>query len=200
MFYQGNDTRVARNAGLGIGLTLAKSLVEMHGGRIAIASEGVDRGSVATVRLPIAPTAEDPVPQRARIRPENVGGHRVLIVDDNSDAADTLSMVVRTLGENEVRTEFSGAAALDAVPEFRPDIVLLDLKMPGMDGYEVARRIRATPWGRHLLLVALTGLGQEEHKRRSKEAGFDHHLTKPADRAALEAVLGERGPAARVAS
>jgi len=191
MFYQGNDARVARNAGLGIGLTLAKSLVEMHGGRIAIASEGVDRGSVATVRLPIAPNAEDPVPQRVRIRPENVGGHRVLIVDDNRDAADTLSLVVQTLGANEVRTEFSGAAALDAMPEFRPDVVLLDLKMPGMDGYEVARRIRATPWGRQLLLVALTGLGQEEHKRRSKEAGFDHHLTKPADRAAIEAVLSE---------
>jgi CheY-like chemotaxis protein len=113
-------------------------------------------------------------------------------VDDNNDAADTLSMVVRTLGENEVRTAVSGAAALDVVPEFRPDIVLLDLKMPGMDGYEVARRIRATPWGKKLLLVALTGFGQEEHKRRTREAGFDHHLTKPADRAALEAVLGER--------
>jgi CheY-like chemotaxis protein len=188
MFFQGNDPRVVRNAGLGIGLTLARSLVEMHGGSIAVTSEGLDRGSTFTVRLPVCPAGELPAGTDTAAQ-ENVGGHRVLIVDDNADAAETLRMLVNTFGDNEVRTAFSGADALAASVDMHPDIVLLDLKMPGMDGFEVARRLRAQPGGTDMTIVAVTGWGQEEHKRRTREAGFDKHLTKPADRAELEAVL-----------
>jgi two-component system CheB/CheR fusion protein len=132
-----------------------------------------------------------------------LGGHRVLIVDDNNDAAETLGMLVGTLGPNEVHVAYNGADALRIAEEMHPDIVLLDLKMPDMDGYEVARRMRREDWGKDLTLVALTGWALDEHKQRSREAGFDQHLTKPADIAALEAILvartaGEPPGAARV--
>jgi CheY-like chemotaxis protein len=113
----------------------------------------------------------------------------VLIVDDNVDAAEMLGMQVRTLGSNEVRTALSGEAALQTAPAFRPDIVLLDLGMPEMDGFEVARRIRQEPWGKDVMLVAVTGWGQEEHRQRTRDAGFDRHLTKPADPTDIESLL-----------
>jgi signal transduction histidine kinase/ActR/RegA family two-component response regulator len=191
MFFQGADPRLARNAGLGIGLTLAKSLVELHGGAIVVESDGIDRGSTFTVRLPAAQRAE-PVRADGDAPPADfASGRRVLIVDDNVDAAQTLRMVMEQLGDNEIHTARSGAEALETAAAVRPDVVLLDLKMPEMDGFEVARRIRASPWGKDILLVALTGWTQDEHKRRSKEAGFDRHLTKPADQATLRAVLCE---------
>jgi two-component system CheB/CheR fusion protein len=189
MFFQANDRRQARNAGLGIGLTLAKSLVEMHGGSIAVASDGVDRGSEFTVRLPIAAAAEQAADVVTRLERSDLARHRILIVDDNADAAHTLSLLVRNLGDNEVRTAGSGSEGLELAYDFKPDIVLLDLKMPGMDGYEVARRLRQQPGGAAMRIVALTGWGQDDHKRRTKEAGFERHLTKPADRAAIAAVL-----------
>jgi CheY-like chemotaxis protein len=189
MFYQGEDSRLARTAGLGIGLTLAKSLTEMHGGTIRAESPGPERGSRFTVRLPL-PAVMQPAAERATAeRPCDLGGHRVLIVDDNTDAAHTLGMLVSMLGENEVLMAANGPDALRIAAEQRPDIVLLDLKMPGMDGYEVARRLRGEEWGKELTLVAVTGWTLEEHKRRSKEAGFDRHLTKPADMASIEALL-----------
>ncbi|MFZ5831055.1 MAG: response regulator [Planctomycetota bacterium] len=114
--------------------------------------------------------------------------HRVLVVDDNQAAAEMLSLVVRSLG-NEVRTCYDGPQALEAAEQFLPDIVLLDIGMPGMDGYEVARRIREQPWGEHITLVAVTGWGQEEDRRRTKEVGFDHHLVKPASPVVLERIL-----------
>jgi CheY-like chemotaxis protein len=115
----------------------------------------------------------------------------VLIVDDNADAADTLGMLVRTLGVNEVSIVNDGAAALRTAAELRPDIVLLDIGMPRMSGLEVARRMRRERWCEHTMLVAVTGWGQEEDKRRAREAGFDRHIVKPADRDALEAILAE---------
>jgi CheY-like chemotaxis protein len=193
MFYQGDEGRLTRGGGLGIGLTLARSLAEMHGGTITVSSDGANRGSKFEVRLPVA---ERPVevaakePQRSSS--ETLGGHRVLIVDDNTDAARTLGMLVETLGKNEVHVAFNGDDALRIAQERRPDIVLLDLKMPGMDGYEVARRLRSESWGRELTLVALTGWALEDHRRRSRDAGFDRHLTKPADISALAAVLSSR--------
>jgi CheY-like chemotaxis protein len=189
MFYQGDDGRPTRGGGLGIGLTLARSLVEMHGGTITATSAGSDRGSEFKVRLPIAERAAvggEKDPQAGR---KPLGGHRVLIVDDNTDAARTLGMLVETLGNNEVHVAYNGSDALRIAEERRPDIVLLDLKMPGMDGYEVARRLRSESWGRDLTLVAVTGWTLDDHKRRSRDAGFDRHLTKPADVAALAAVL-----------
>jgi CheY-like chemotaxis protein len=189
MFYQGDQGRLTRGGGLGIGLTLARSLVEMHGGTIVASSAGSNHGSEFTVRLPIADrpaavdTGEQPVARTT------LGGHRVLIVDDNIDAAKTLGMLVETLGENEVHVAHNGTDALRMAQEERPDVVLLDLKMPGMDGYEVARRLRSESWGRDLTLVAVTGWALEDHKRRTHDAGFDRHLTKPADIASLAAVL-----------
>lgn len=115
----------------------------------------------------------------------------MLVVDDNDDAAELLSVVVEMLG-NEVRTAGDGQSALDAAEEFLPDVVLMDLGMPKMDGYEAARRMRQQPWGKSLTLVALTGWGQAEDRRRTREAGFDHHLVKPADANALQALLSDR--------
>jgi two-component system CheB/CheR fusion protein len=199
MFYQGDDPRLPRPAGLGIGLTLAKSLVEMHGGTIAVDSAGPNRGSRFTVRLPMLEAQQTPLEREGLRETAELGGHRVLIVDDNTDAAATLGMLVETLGRNEVHVATNGPDALRIAAERRPDIVLLDLKMPGMDGYEVARRLRSESWGGELMLVAVTGWALDEHKRRTHEAGFDRHLTKPADVASLEAVLAARGQARDVA-
>jgi PAS domain S-box-containing protein len=197
MFYQGREG-AERGAGLGIGLTLAKTLVEMHGGSISVHSGGEDQGSEFKVQLPLATPAE---PARASAPEERNQAsppvdHRILIIDDNVDAAETLCTLMKSLGQQEVYTASSGAQALQSAPELHPDIVLLDLMMPGMDGFEVARRIRRESWGKQLLLVALSGWGHEEHRRRTKEAGFDRHVTKPADLAAIRAVLREARPQA----
>jgi signal transduction histidine kinase/ActR/RegA family two-component response regulator len=180
--------------GLGIGLTLARSLVQMHGGTIKALSEGPGRGTEVVVTLPITDregvTPEvkgPPVPQIAR---------RVLVVDDNEDSAETMALLLQSLGA-EVRTANDGLTALEALRQHAPSVVILDIGMPRMDGYEVARRARQTPEGRAAMLIALTGWGQEEDRRRTQEAGFDHHLVKPVDLAALRALLadspGERG-------
>jgi signal transduction histidine kinase/ActR/RegA family two-component response regulator len=191
MFYQGDDPKLPRTAGLGIGLTLAKTLVDMHGGSIAVESLGENLGSTFIVNLPITKGRAPALPQKAADAPDHLSGHRVLIVDDNADAAQTLGLLVTTIGDNDVRIASSGEEGLRIAAVQQPDIELLDLKMPDVDGFEVARRIRQEPWAQQTLLVALTGWGMDEHKRRTKEAGFDRHLTKPADRAALEAVLDD---------
>jgi two-component system, chemotaxis family, CheB/CheR fusion protein len=189
MFYQGADSRATTQSGLGIGLALAKSLVDMHGGTISAASAGRDRGSEFTLRLPtLVSSSADADVADAAAEPA-LGGHRVLVVDDNADAAQTLAMLIQTLGANDVHVALSGEEALPLAERIRPDTVFLDLKMGAMDGYEVAQRLRNEPWGEDAWLVALTGWGLDEHKRRTKDAGFDQHLIKPADRAALEAIL-----------
>ena len=193
MFYQAGDARSSQG-GLGIGLALAKSLVALHGGTISAASDGVDRGSEFTLRLPVL--EQDSAGESAD-REETaaaLSGHRILVVDDNADAAQTLAVLIQGLGENDVHVALSGEEALPLADSIKPDTVFLDLKMPEMDGYEVAQRLREKPWCADTWLVALTGWGLDEHKRRSKEAGFDEHLTKPADRAALEAILSRPPP------
>jgi two-component system CheB/CheR fusion protein len=187
MFYRGADSR-PRDSGLGIGLTIAKQLVEMHGGTLTVESAGRDLGSTFTMSIPLSSEAQLPASDE-KTQNDELGGHRVLIVDDNVDAAEMLGMQVRTLGSNEVRTALSGEVALQTAPAFRPDIVLLDLGMPEMDGFEVARRIRQEPWGKDVMLVAVTGWGQEEHRQRTRDAGFDRHLTKPADPTDIESLL-----------
>jgi signal transduction histidine kinase len=190
LFMQVDRTLDRAEGGLGIGLTLVRRLVEMHGGRVEAHSEGPGKGSEFVVRLPRV--GAEPEPKRARTpRGEQAGQcrpRRVLVVDDNRDAADSLAMLLRLLG-HEVGTAHDGMAALDAARAFVPEVVLLDIGLPNMDGYEVARRLRQEPALSGALLVALTGYGQEQDRRRSLEAGFDIHLVKPVDPDELEAIL-----------
>ncbi len=176
--------------GLGIGLTLVKRLVEMHGGSIDVHSEGAGQGSRFRVTLPIV---QEPavVPDEPVTAPEGEGtGLRVLVVDDSQPAADMLGKVVRMLG-NEVRIAYDGLQAVEAAAEYRPDIILMDLGMPRMTGYEAARRIREYAWGGDITMVALTGWGQESDRQRTADAGFDRHLVKPADPAQLQRLFSE---------
>jgi len=174
--------------GLGIGLTLVRSLVEMHGGSVEARSDGVGKGAEFVVRLPLAEGTQ--VEQKPRVVEQHalLAPRRVLVVDDNRDAADSLAMLLRLLGA-EVQIVYSGAEALAVLDDFHPNVLLLDIGMPGMDGHEVARRVRQLPEYRNVLLIAMTGWGQDEDRRRSSEAGFDYHLIKPADVGALETLL-----------
>jgi signal transduction histidine kinase len=166
------------SSGLGIGLALARKLVEMHGGSVEARSEGEGLGAEFLVRLPLdQPAAAAP---RARTMHAEGRSYRVLVADDNTDAAESLAMLLRALG-NEVSVASDGVEAVQAVRDFRPDVVLLDIGMPRLDGYGAAREIRGHPLGAHIRLVALTGWAQEEDRRRAREAGFDAHLVKPAD-------------------
>jgi len=186
MFMQVDRSTRRAQGGLGIGLTLVKSLVGMHGGRVEARSDGPGLGSEFVVRLPrIKDTAV--VRQEAR-RAQSLPSRRILIVDDSRDGGESLSVLLRVLGAD-VSLVHSGRAALQAVESFRPDVVLLDIGMPGMDGYEVARRIRANNVNRSIMLIALTGWGQEEDRQRSAAAGFNHHLVKPADIEQLRQLL-----------
>jgi CheY-like chemotaxis protein len=176
---------------LGIGLTLVRNIVELHGGTVTALSEGLDLGSVFVVRLPLlaspAPTAGDgEQPTRTR----KAFPRRVLIVDDNTDAADTLAVLLRIMG-HDVRTAYDGPTALDSARAQPPDVVLLDIGLPGTDGLEVARRLRRDLGLTGASLVALTGFGQDEDRRRSEEAGFNAHLVKPVDLEALHDLLAQ---------
>jgi signal transduction histidine kinase len=178
MFMQVDRSTRRSQGGLGIGLTLVRSLVTMHGGTVEARSDGPGLGSEFIVRLPIlADTAAVPAPSR---RIDRLPARRILIVDDSRDGGESLAMLLRVLGA-EVALAHSGIQGLECVETFKPDVVVLDIGMPGMDGYEVARRIRLNPENRHMSLIALTGWGQDEDRRRSVAAGFDHHLVKPAD-------------------
>jgi signal transduction histidine kinase/CheY-like chemotaxis protein len=178
MFMQVDRSTRRSQGGLGIGLTLVKSLVGMHGGTVEARSDGPGLGSEFIVRLPLLEESALPAETTRRIQP--LPSRRILIVDDSRDGGESLAMLLRVLG-GEVALAHSGRQALDCVTTFRPDVILLDIGMPGMDGYEVARRIRANPANRHMQLIALTGWGQDEDRQRSAAAGFNHHLVKPAD-------------------
>ena len=174
--------------GLGIGLTLVRSLVEMHGGSVAARSAGIGHGSEFVVRLPLVRRDLPRAAVDAKAAHRIPGLPRVLVVDDNRDAADSLAAVLKMLGA-EVRVTNGGEAALEELGKFRPAAVFLDLGMPGMDGYETARHMRSREEGRATMIVALTGWGQESDRRQTQAAGFNHHLVKPADIPALQAVL-----------
>jgi signal transduction histidine kinase len=178
MFMQVDRSTRRAQGGLGIGLTLVKSLVVMHGGTVEARSPGPGLGSEFIVRLPLIQQANEQQELGRLIEP--LPPRRILIVDDSRDGGESLSVLLRVLG-SDVHLVHSGTAALQAVGSFKPDVVLLDIGMPGMDGYEVARRIRADSANRGMLLIALTGWGQDEDRARSAAAGFDHHLVKPAD-------------------
>jgi CheY-like chemotaxis protein/anti-sigma regulatory factor (Ser/Thr protein kinase) len=188
MFAQVDTSLERTRDGLGIGLTLVKSLVEMHGGTVGVASEGPGRGSEFTVRVPILTDAGSPLSAPPAEEPRPAGGRRVLVVDDSEDGAESLAMLLQ-FGGHQTCKAHDGFAALEAAERLRPDTVLLDIGLPGLNGYEVCRRIRKEPWGRQVLLVALTGWGQDEDRQRSKEAGFDAHFVKPVDFDALLKLL-----------
>ena len=188
MFTQVHSSRDRAFGGLGIGLTLVRSMVELHGGTVTAESRGADQGSTFRVRLPrVHQTTPEAKP--AAVPPaEAVVTKRVLIADDNLDAAESLQLWLQLAG-HEVRTAANGTEALTIAEEFLPEVALLDLGMPDLSGFEVARRIRAAPWGSGIVLIALTGWGQEEDRRRTAEAGFDHHLTKPIPPDAIEDLI-----------
>ena len=191
LFMQADQAASRSQGGLGLGLTLVKNIVEMHGGTVEAHSAGLGQGSEFVVCLPLLTDRRTgPDTGRAEERAGEVpaSGHRLLVVDDNQDAANSLAVLLRLQG-HEVRVAHDGVSALEAASELRPTVVLLDLGMPGMDGYEVARRIRQTAGLQKTVLAALTGWGQREDRRRTAKAGFDHHLVKPVDPQALESLL-----------
>ncbi|HEY1328045.1 MAG TPA: ATP-binding protein [Casimicrobiaceae bacterium] len=181
-------------AGLGVGLALVRTLVEMHGGTVCARSDGEGRGSEFTVRLPAADVAATRGEARhADAEADRAAAQRVLIVDDNRDAAESLAMLVEMLG-SAVRVAFDGESALSQAASFHPTVALLDLTMPGMDGFELARRLRKVDGGRPVRLIALSGRSEDAYRNRSRDAGFDVHLTKPVDVATLQAVLAGTSP------
>jgi hypothetical protein len=188
LFAQGDRSLARSEGGLGIGLTLARRLVNMHAGTIAVKSAGVNRGAEFIVRLPLARVPRSPI-EEASARPAVASWVcRVLVVDDNEDSAESMAMLLALSG-HDTRIAHDGAAALELTSSFRPHVVLLDIGLPGMNGYEVAREMRARPDTANAILVAMTGYGREDDRRRSSEAGFAHHLVKPIDLAALERVI-----------
>ncbi|HVN39447.1 MAG TPA: ATP-binding protein [Myxococcota bacterium] len=175
------DTSLERSAGgLGIGLTLVKSLVELHGGEVAVRSDGPGLGSEFSLRLPIGPEATVSPSEAAAPRASRVPWRRVLIVDDNADSTESLALLLARRG-HEVRAANDGFRAIELAREFRPDLVLLDIGMPGLNGYETCQRIRKEPWGSGITMVAVTGWGQEQDRRMARSAGFDAHVVKPLD-------------------
>jgi PAS domain S-box-containing protein len=194
MFVQGKEPLNRVGGGLGIGLALARNIAELHGGVIEAKSGGEGRGSEFTLRLPAAPLPVQPAELAASIQPlpQKPPAKRVLVVDDNVDAADTLGMLMRSLG-HEAKVVYDGMQALQAADEFRPDVVLLDIGLPGINGYEVARRLRSRKGGQSAKIIAITGWGQDADRARAREAGFDVHLVKPVDEAALQHLVETNG-------
>jgi signal transduction histidine kinase/CheY-like chemotaxis protein len=179
--------------GLGIGLTLVKHLVELHGGLVEASSPGTGRGSTFKVFLPLADSPPPEPPHESSMNVAPTYRARVLVADDNRDAADTLSAILELDG-HEVRTAYDGVQALKIAEQFAPQIALLDIGMPHLDGYQTARRIRDQSWGSSILLVALTGWGQEQDRRQATEAGFNYHLVKPGDPQTIGALIEQIKP------
>jgi signal transduction histidine kinase len=193
LFVQADTSLERSRGGLGIGLTLVRQLVEMHGGKVTARSAGLGQGSTFMVELPLAgsaPLQAVPAAPAVAATPEDAG-RRILVVDDNRDAADTLALTLRMFN-HDVRVVYDPLQALELAEGFRPDLVFMDVGMPGMNGYDLVRRMRTRAWSEQTLIVALTGWGQEEDRRRSRDAGFDHHLVKPAEFADIEAMCRAR--------
>ncbi len=187
LFSQLDHSLERAQGGLGIGLALLKGLVEMHGGSVEAHSAGLGKGSEFVVRLPVAPDGPKEATSTADEKAPGVR-QRVLVVDDNRDAAASLAMMLSLVG-HDTRTAHDGLEALELAEAFRPDVILMDIGMPRLNGYDACRRIRQQPWGQRILLVAVTGWGQENDRSRSQEAGFDHHLVKPINFAHLEQLM-----------
>jgi PAS domain S-box-containing protein len=194
-FYQSRRRGARFLGGLGIGLSLVRRLVELHGGTVEARSEGLGRGSEFVVRLPVtaSPAADSPDAIDAALEPTAGTRKRVLIVDDNADGADSLGRLLEFLG-HEVAMEYDGHAALERAESFAAELILLDLGMPGIDGFETCRRLRASESSQRARIVAMTGWGRQADRARTTAAGFDAHLVKPVDLAALERLLEESAP------
>ncbi len=186
LFAQGERSIARSEGGLGIGLTVVRKLAEMHGGSVSAASRGAGTGSEFTVRLP---AGHEPAATRQEPggRPATPKGSRILVVDDNVDTAKALEKLLRMSG-HEVRTVYDGEAAITAA-HHEPAVILLDIGLPGMDGYQVAERLRQDERCKNSIIIAVTGYGQEQDRRRAHEAGFDHHLVKPVDYKALLSII-----------
>ena len=176
-----------REGAWGIGLSIVKRIVEMHGGTVTAESQGLGLGSEFVVRIPAIDGPRIKPADRAATNGAQAR-RKILVVDDNADAAESLAALLSISG-HETRMAHDGPEALQQAERFHPDIVFLDIGMPTLDGHETAKQIRKQPWGRDIVLVALTGWGQHEDRRRSKDAGFDHHLVKPADPMVVEKLL-----------
>jgi CheY-like chemotaxis protein/two-component sensor histidine kinase len=198
IFTRGERSSRRNQSGLGIGLALVRRLTEMHGGRVEASSDGVGMGSCFSVRLPLS-VKEIAATKTGRRVHSSIDELSVLVVDDNKDAAESLAMLLRTAGA-EIHIAHDGPTALAAFERSEPHVVLLDIGMPDMDGCEVARRLREIARPERVALVALTGWGQDEDRRRVREAGFDHHLVKPVELAALQALLAALPRRRRVAA
>jgi CheY-like chemotaxis protein len=192
LFAQGDRSLARSEGGLGIGLTVVQKLAEMHGGLIEAHSDGPGRGSEFVVRLPLARKldASRPDVRRGQLAAEH--GSRILVVDDNDDTALGMVRLLKRLG-NEVVAAHSGPEAIEAARGFRPDFVLLDIGLPGMDGYQVASALRGDEAHKETVIIAVSGYGQEEDRRRSQAAGFDHHLVKPVDFGSLVSLMQRPG-------
>lgn len=188
MFSQVQSAPLGSVGGLGIGLTLVRRLVELHGGTVEARSEGLGRGSTFVIRLPLVRAPASAAPATEEDATGRVTGLRFLVVDDNRDTARSLAMILKLAG-NEVRTAHDGAEAVSAAEAFRPDVAVLDIGLPVFDGREVVRRIRAQAWGRDMLVVAVTGWGRADDKAQSVDAGFDGHLVKPVDPRVLTGIV-----------
>jgi PAS domain S-box-containing protein len=184
------DTSLERSvSGLGLGLTLVKNLVEMHNGTVEVNSDGIGKGTEFVVRLPIMAGATKPSPpEPPTSESSRTTARRILVVDDNRDSAESLAMLLK-LTKNDTHTAYDGLEAVEAAATWKPDVILFDIGLPKLNGYEACRRIREQPWGRGMIMVALTGWCQQEDRQRSSEAGFDGHLVKPVDLAALTQLL-----------
>jgi CheY-like chemotaxis protein/anti-sigma regulatory factor (Ser/Thr protein kinase) len=191
MFSQVDRTVERSTGGLGIGLALVKGLVEMHGGTVTAQSGGEGRGSTFIVTLPaLTGQPEPPAPAGSGDGPAAGPKRRILVVDDNRDGADSLAMMLRLLG-NEVHTAYDGVEALAQAEVFGPQVILMDVGMPKLNGLDATRRIREQSWGRGIAIIALTGWGQENDRERSREAGCDGHLVKPVNLPDLQKKLAE---------
>jgi len=194
LFTQADRSIDRSHGGLGVGLTVARRLIELHGGSISASSDGVGKGSTFTVRIPLSaaqPQASEDLSAQRTESPGATSPLRILVADDNRDAAESLASLLRMVG-HEVRIAYDGVEAVGVASEYRPDAIVLDIGMPKMNGYDVAKKLRAESTGKELTIIALSGWGQEADKQRSREAGIDHHLVKPLEPSSLLRLLASK--------